>query len=95
MAGLSSAPQNQAIDPTNNAGRTIEKIRQRSNTQHAASFHAATDSTQAALPTAASGGNNAPIWTLTLSSEDSRSLAMSASDGNPPAVTSDAKVNVQ
>ena len=32
---------------------------------------------------------------LTLSSFDSKSLAISASDGNPPAVTSDANVKVQ
>ena len=33
--------------------------------------------------------------TLTLSSLDSKSFAISASDGRPPAVTSDASVNVQ
>jgi hypothetical protein len=32
---------------------------------------------------------------LTLAFEDSKSLAISSSDGSPPAVTSDAKVNVQ
>ena len=32
---------------------------------------------------------------LTLSSDDSRSLAISSSDGRPPAVTSDASVKVQ
>lgn len=31
----------------------------------------------------------------TLASELSKSLAISSSDGNPPAVTSDASVNVQ
>jgi hypothetical protein len=34
-------------------------------------------------------------WKLTLAFVDSKSLAISSSDGSPPAVTSDAKVNVQ